>query len=99
MPDPHDNTKMTGDTHAPEVESDLPLQQGSPDAAGGTGDRPRHRGKGAEAGPEARPGRGSKKAGVLKDSDEQNGAGGAGTLQESGEDSEPDRPRQPPGRA
>lgn len=28
MPDPFNRTKMSGDTHPPEVESDLPLEEG-----------------------------------------------------------------------
>jgi hypothetical protein len=34
MPDPFNKAKMTGDTHPPEVESDLPLEEGSTHAAG-----------------------------------------------------------------
>lgn len=70
MPDPHNNAKMTGDTHPPEVESDLPLQEGMPDADGVSG-TPRHRGKATERGAEGRPGRGIRKAGLLKDKDEE----------------------------
>lgn len=57
MPDPKDNAKLTGDTHLPDVESDLPLQEGSSDA--GAQARPRSE--------EGRPGRGVRKAGVLRD--------------------------------
>lgn len=69
MPDPHNNAKMTGDTHPPEVESDLPLQEGMPDA-NGVSRTPRDRGKAAERGAAGRPGRGIRKAGLLKDKDE-----------------------------
>lgn len=55
MPDAKDNAKMTGDTHPPEVESDLPIEEGRSNAAGTTG-TPR--------------GRGIKKAGRLKDKDD-----------------------------
>src|SRR5687768_5329827 len=34
MPDPKDNAKMTGDTHLPDVESDMPFQESSTDAVG-----------------------------------------------------------------
>jgi hypothetical protein len=60
MPDPKDNAKLTGDTHLPDVESDLPVQEGSSDARGQA--RPR--------GEQGRPGRGVRKAGVLTDRDE-----------------------------
>lgn len=30
MPSPKDNTKMTGDTHLAEIESDQPIEGGSP---------------------------------------------------------------------
>ena len=32
MPDPFNRAKMSGDTHPPEVESDLPLEEGSAQA-------------------------------------------------------------------
>ncbi|TFZ05133.1 hypothetical protein EZ313_00160 [Ramlibacter henchirensis] len=60
MPDPKDNAKLTGDTHLPDVESDLPVQEGSSDAGGQA--RPR--------GEQGRPGRGVRKAGVLTDGDD-----------------------------
>ena len=66
MPDPFDNAKMTGDTHPPEVESDLPLEEGSAPAAGTSGTSA-GRGQGAGRG-ENLP-RGVKKAGLLKDDD------------------------------
>lgn len=68
MPDPKDNAKMTGDTHLPDVESDMPFQEGSADAVGMDG-TPRDRGQATERGDQKRPGRGAKKAGVLKDQD------------------------------
>jgi hypothetical protein len=34
MPNPHDKLKLTGDTHAPEVEDDLELEEGGARAAG-----------------------------------------------------------------
>ncbi|HYF19123.1 MAG TPA: hypothetical protein VEA40_14730 [Ramlibacter sp.] len=58
MPDPKDNAKLTGDTHLPDVESDLPLQEGSDDGVRGQA-RPRSE--------EGRPGRGVRKAGVVGD--------------------------------
>jgi hypothetical protein len=69
MPDPFNKAKMTGDTHPPEVESDLPLEEGSADAAG-IGGTPSDRGRAMELGRENKPTRGVKKAGLLKDSDE-----------------------------
>jgi hypothetical protein len=69
MPDAKDNAKMTGDTHPPEVESDLPAEEGGSDEAGTKG-TPRDRGKAAERGQQARPGRGNKQAGLLKDEDD-----------------------------
>ncbi len=68
MPDPFNKAKMTGDTHPPEVESDLPLEEASSEAAGLSG-TPRDRGRGMEIGRDARPGRGAKKAGLLRDQD------------------------------
>jgi hypothetical protein len=69
MPDPFNKAKMTGDTHPPEVESDLPLQEGSAHAAGESG-TPSDRGRAAELGQVNRPTRGVKKAGLLKDDDD-----------------------------
>jgi hypothetical protein len=54
MPDPFHRTKMSGDTHPPELESDLPLQEGGAQAADGIGTP-------TERSPSA--GRGAKKAG------------------------------------
>lgn len=68
MPDPFNKAKMTGDTHPPEVESDLPLEEGSAEAAG-LGGTPRDRGRAMESGRESKPTRGVKKAGLLQDHD------------------------------
>jgi len=69
MPDPFNRAKMTGDTHPPELESDLPLEEGSSDAAGISG-TPSDRGPAMEGGRENKPSRGVKKAGLLKDNDD-----------------------------
>jgi hypothetical protein len=69
MPNAKDNAKMTGDTHPPDVESDLPAEEGSTDEAGTKG-VPRNRGKASERGAQGRPGRGIKKAGLLKEEEE-----------------------------
>lgn len=58
MPDPFNKAKMTGDTHPPEIESDLPLEEGSAS-----------NGRAAAIGRLGTPGRGIKKGGLLKDSD------------------------------
>jgi hypothetical protein len=68
MPDAKDNAKQTGDTHLPEVESDLPLEEGATEATGTEG-TPSNRGRATEEGREGRPGRGEKQAGLLKDQD------------------------------
>ena len=68
MPDPTNKAKMTGDTHLPDVESDMPSQEGSTDAVGLDG-TPRDRGQASERGEQQRPGRGTNQAGVLKDQD------------------------------
>jgi hypothetical protein len=65
MPDAKNSVKMTGDTHLPDVESDLPVEQ-------------------------ARPGRGIKKAGVLKDKDDE-GSDSYGNPRDSGSASDEDR--------
>lgn len=69
MPDPFNKAKMTGDVHPPEVESDLPFEEGSTHAGGVSG-TPTNRGRGVELGKVGKPTRGVKKAGLLKDSDE-----------------------------
>jgi hypothetical protein len=67
MADPKSNTKQTGDTHEPEIETDLPLQGGSED--------------GAQARPRGQmdpPGQGVRKAGIVRDDDAQGGKGAEG---------------------
>ena len=68
MPSPHGKTKMTGDVHLPDVESDLPLQEGTGDDIGAES-TPTGRGSAGESSDEARPGRGINQAGLLKDRD------------------------------
>lgn len=80
MPDAKDNAKMTGDTHPPEVESDLPVEEGSPNVPGSAG-ATRVRGKAAERARQGRPGRGIKKAGILKDKADETGAEGEPDVQ------------------
>lgn len=82
MPDAKNNAKMTGDTHLPDVESELPLQEGSDEALGADG-TPRDRGQSSESGEEGRPGRGVRKAGLLKDQE-------AGTSDGAGNSRDPD---------
>lgn len=65
MPDGKNNAKMTGDTHLPDVESELPLQEGTT----GVGDEGTPSGRGRAGGNQRRPGRGVHKAGVVKDRD------------------------------
>ena len=85
MPDPHDNAKMTGDMHPPEVESELPLEEGGSSDAPGTSGTAHGRGTSSEEGREGRPGRGIRKAGLLKDREDAS-SDGQGTTRESGED-------------
>ena len=54
MPDAKGNTKLTGDTHLPEVESEFDVEEANPQAAGI--EQPIR-------------GSGGRKAGVLKDAD------------------------------
>ena len=75
MPDPKDKAKMTGDTHLPDVESDMPFPEGLADNVGMDG-TPRDRGQATEPGDQKRPGRGAKKAGVVKNKNPK--AGGPG---------------------
>lgn len=78
MADPFNRSKMTGDTHPPEVESDLPFEEGSTHAAGISG-TPTDRGRAAELGRIGKPTRGVKKAGLLQDHDDDaNPSGGSG---------------------
>jgi hypothetical protein len=72
MPDPFNRAKMTGDFHPPDVESDLPLDEGSANATGSTGTAA-DRGQASEPGRLDRPGRGVKKAGLLRDKDRASG--------------------------
>lgn len=72
MPDPFNRAKMTGDFHPPDVESDLPLEEGSANAADSTG-TPSDRGQATEQDRLDRPGRGVKKAGLLRDRDRASG--------------------------
>lgn len=90
MPDPKDNAKMTGDTHLPDVESDMPFQEGSTDDAVGLDGTPRDRGQATERGDRPRPGRGANKAGVPKDRDADT-SGSYGNTRDSGEGSGPGR--------
>jgi hypothetical protein len=69
MPDAKDNTKMTGDTHLPDTESEFNVGEANAQAAGTGATQPHGRGQRTERGDETIPGRGGKKAGVLKDSD------------------------------
>ena len=83
MPDPKDNAKASGDTHLPEVESDLPMEEGSAGALGADG-TPRDRGRATESGSLGKPGRGIKHAGLLKDKDDET-SDSYGTPADSGE--------------
>jgi hypothetical protein len=69
MPDPKDNAKLTGDTHLPDVEDDGLEQE---EASSGNAPQARPRSE------EGRPGRGARKAGVVRDHDDAPGddAGG-----------------------
>lgn len=69
MPDAKNNAKASGDTHPPEVESDLPMQEGSEGTLGADG-TPSDRGRATESGLEGKPGRGINQAGFLKDKDD-----------------------------
>lgn len=85
MPDPKDNAKASGDTHPPEVESDLPMEEGSAGALGADG-TPRDRGRATESGSLGKPGRGIKHAGLVKDKDKDDETSeGDSTPPESGE--------------
>jgi hypothetical protein len=74
MADGKGNAKMTGDTHLPDVESDLPLQEGETGELGADGTP-----SGRARADEGHPGRGINQAGLLKDKDgdTQNTAGNA----------------------
>lgn len=73
MPNAKDNAKMSGDTHLPDVESELPLEGGSTGALGADG-TPSGRG-----GRDGLPGRGVKKAGMLRDDEGDGEDTGGGT--------------------
>lgn len=66
MPNAYNRAKMTGDTHLPDVESDLPLHEIMSDSAG---EETSDRGQAAERGAQDRPGGGSRPAGARKDRD------------------------------
>jgi hypothetical protein len=89
MPDPKDNAKMTGDTHLPDVESDMPFQESSTDAVGQDG-TPQDRGQATERGDRQRRGRGANKAGVPKDR-KADTSDSNGNTRDSGEGSGPGR--------
>jgi hypothetical protein len=82
MPNPKDNTKMTGDTHLPDTESEFSVEEANAQAAGEAGTQ--HRGQSSERGNQGAAGRGGKKAGVLKDSDAPGNDSG-GQSRDSGE--------------
>jgi hypothetical protein len=83
MPDAKNNAKMTGDTHLPDVGSDMPEQEGMSDGVGADG-TPRDRGQAAERSEEGRAGRGINQAGFIKDKDAQN-SDSEGSKRDSGE--------------
>lgn len=85
MPDPKDNAKATGDTHLPEIESDLPMQEGSDNALGADG-TPRDRGQATKKGFVGKPGRGIRKAGLVKDQDDET-SDSVGSTPDAGEGS------------
>jgi hypothetical protein len=87
MPDPFNKAKMSGDTHPPEVESDLPFEEANTHEPGVPG-APRDRGLAGDTGEEDRPSRGVKKAGLPKDRGAQTG-NGDGKTRDSGEASGP----------
>jgi hypothetical protein len=64
MPYPKDNAKMTGDTHLPDVESDM-FEEGSADAAG-MNETASDRGEAAERGDQKRPVRSTGKPSAAK---------------------------------
>ena len=84
MTEPNDNAKKTGDIHPPDVEAE-PIREGMTDALGATG-TPRNRGSAGNSGPENRPARGTRKAGVGKDEDGETGASDS-SARDSGEGS------------
>ena len=82
MPDPKNNTKMTGDTHLPDTESEFNVEEANPQGAGDAATR--DSGQSAVRGDEGAAQRGGKKAGVLKDRDAQT-SDSYGKTRDSGE--------------
>jgi hypothetical protein len=70
MPHPKDNTKMTGDTHLPDTESEFSVEEANAQAVGGTGTQ--ERAHSSNRGKQGAARRGGKKAGVLRDGDAPN---------------------------
>lgn len=69
MPDAKDNAKMTGDTHPPEVESEiLPMHEGSGGALGADG-TPSDRGRWSRRRDQGQPENGALPAGEPNDRD------------------------------
>jgi hypothetical protein len=83
MPDPKNNTKMTGDTHLPDTESEFNAEEANAQGAGENAS-PAGRGHSTGRGDEGVAGRGGKKAGMLKDRDAQ-ASDSDGTTRDSGE--------------
>lgn len=79
MPNAKDNAKMSGDTHLPDVESELPLQQGGTGV--GADGTPSARGESEDPG---HPGRGQPKGGEIKDRDAET-SNSYGNTRDSGE--------------
>jgi hypothetical protein len=88
MPDAHNNAKMTGDTHPPDVEPYLPSEKETPDAAGAS-ETAQNRVTSTERGAKVPPG-GSRKAGMPKDKDDENRDSSANT-RDSGESPDGDQ--------
>jgi hypothetical protein len=86
MPDAKNNAKKTGDTHPPDVESELPLREGT--TGGGADDAASERGQASRGGDQNRPGRGVRKAGVVKDQDAPS-SDSSGDARDPGESSGP----------
>jgi hypothetical protein len=83
MPDPNNKTKMTGDLHLPDVETDLPLQEGISDGLGADG-TPRDRGQAGNSAADGRARRGINHAGIIKDKDDET-SDSYGNTRDSGE--------------
>ena len=82
MPNAYNRAKMTGDTHLPDVESDMPLQESMNETAGA--EETSGRGQAAERGGQTRPGGSSRQGGGLKDRDAKT-SNSYGHTRESGE--------------